>query len=137
MRNLKAIGIVAAGAVALTATLAASQNRGQGAGVPDVRALAVPVVRVLRIGDTIVQLDTRTGAILSLNGDAGARGSSANWRASVPGVSGSHSGVLDIQRTQETGSDGIFLVDLREGTTWVLRWRGNQNGSWARVQLTR
>ena len=45
--------------------------------------------------------------------------------------------MLEIQRTRETGIDGIFLVDVREGTTWLLRWRGNKNGAWFRVPDSR
>ena len=137
MANLKGIGILAAGAIALTATMAASQNRGSGAGVASSRALDIPACRIFEIGGTIVRLDTSTGAILSFHGNAGAQGSAANWRSSVPGVGDKTSGLLDIQRPQETGTGGIFLVDAVEGTTWVLRWRGNQNGAWARVQQSR
>ncbi len=133
MAKLTVIGFLAAGAVALTATVAANQSRGAGGAVQDVRALAVPASRVFEIDGTPVRLDTRTGAMYSLRGDAGARGTSAHWWLNVPALSDQTSGMLDIQRTRDTGMDGIFLVDVREGTTWLLRWRGNKNGAWFRV----
>ena len=137
MTKLKVIGVLAACAVALTATVAANQTRGAGGVVQDVRALTVPASRIFDIDGTPVRLDTRTGALYSLRGDAGARGTSANWWLNVPALSDQTSGMLDIQRTRVSGMDGIFLVDVREGTTWLLRWRGNKNGAWFRIPDSR
>lgn len=99
------------------------------------RTYELPSQRILTIGNHLVRLDTRTGAVHRLRGDATATSSGQDWSQRVPAVTGQHSGMLDIQQTRGGSADGTFLVDVAGQRTWLLRWRGNEDGIWQDVPV--
>jgi hypothetical protein len=103
------------------------------AGPPEARTFDLPVSQIMDLDGRVVRLDTRTGAMDLLRGDATFAGNSAYWVRRVPGVGDGTSGVLTVQ-TIESGEHSAFLVDALEGTTWILRWRGNENGQWSKLE---
>ena len=125
--NLKMIAIPAI--VALVALVAAAPL-----GPARVfRTLATPVTQIASYGEGVGLLDTRNGAISELRGDLDNSSSQLNWFLRVEGVEGT-SGHLEMQSPQWNHPDALFLVDVMTGETWILRDRGNNNGSWEVVR---
>lgn len=127
--NLKMIAIPAI--VALVALVAAAPLQ-----MPTVRVfrtLATPVSQIISYGDGVGLLDTRNGAISELRGSLDNPSSQLSWFLRVEGVEGT-SGHLETQSPQFNRPDALFLVDVVSGDTWILRDRGNNNGSWESVR---
>jgi hypothetical protein len=117
--------------VSVAVTAARSQSRG-GTGVQ--RTYDLPNARILSLDGTTVKVDTRTGAVFRLTGDASATGRANQWQQRVPPVTGSTSGMLDVFQLVEHKANGTFLHDVDGNRTWILTWRGNQNGQWREIQ---
>jgi len=115
--------------VCLTTLAAAPADRMS----PAFRAYAVPVSQVISYGTGVGLLGTRSGAIAELRGNLDNQSSQLSWFPRVEGVDGS-SGYLQIQSPQFNRPDASFLVDVVTGDTWILRNRGNNNGSWEPVR---
>ena len=125
--NLKMIAIPAI--VALVALVAAAPL-----GPARVfRTLATPVTQIVSYGEGVGLLDTRNGAISELRGDLDNSSSRLSWFLRVEGVEGT-SGHLEMQSPQWNRPDALFLVDVMTGETWILRDRGNNNGTWESVR---
>ncbi len=122
--NLKLIAIPAI--VALVALVAAAPVR-------VFRTLATPVTQVVSYGEGVGLLDTRNGSISELRGSLDNQSSQLSWFLRVEGVEGT-SGHLEMQSPQFNRPDALFLVDVMTGETWILRDRGNNNGSWEVVR---
>ena len=122
--NLKLIAIPAI--VALVALVAAAPVR-------VFRTLATPVTQVVSYGEGVGLLDTRNGSISELRGSLDNQSSQLSWFLRVEGVEGT-SGHLEMQSPQFNRPDAVFLVDVMSGETWILRDRGNNNGSWEAVR---
>ncbi|MHC5114512.1 MAG: hypothetical protein ACYTGP_08815 [Planctomycetota bacterium] len=125
MIRKRRLAILALGAFALPATVLAMQS-GTGEAFQIFRTHEQSAVQIYDIGGTPAKLDTATGAVFSLRGNAGTRGTGGYWWLNVPAVNTAGTGMFEIQRAD----DSVFLVDIQDGTTWLLRWRGNQNGAW-------
>jgi hypothetical protein len=52
-------------------------------------------------------------------------------------VTGSTSGMLDVVQLRPGQADGVFLVDVASDRSWILRWRGNEDGVWQQMNVTR
>ena len=108
---------------------------------PDLEPYTLPVTQIISFGQGVGRLDTSNGAIFSLAGDLDRPGSSGfTWMLRVPPVDRPHSGLLDIQRPTFNDPDAIFLVDIIEGHTWLLRLRRatsdhDATGVWVPVDL--
>lgn len=122
--NLKLIAIPAI--VALVALVAAAPVR-------VFRTLATPVTQVVSYGEGVGLLDTRNGSISELRGSLDNQSSQLSWFLRVEGVEGT-SGHLEMQSPHFNRPDALFLVDVMTGETWILRDRGNNNGSWEPVR---
>ncbi|NQY92398.1 MAG: hypothetical protein HRT46_12195 [Deltaproteobacteria bacterium] len=94
----------------------------------------IPSTKIMTIHSHIVKLNTRTGAIDMLRGAAGATGSGDQWTQRVPEVKGATSGMLDVQLVKTSGTETTFLVEVDGDRTWILKWRGNENGQWQEVR---
>jgi hypothetical protein len=123
-------GLLAAIVVAGALLLGAGQDS---ASSTTFQTYELPSFRIFRLGSEIGRLDTRTGAVSILQGPATARGSSNSWARRVRAVQGQTSGMLDVQILQEGSPDGVFLVDVVGNRTWLLSYRGNQNGEWRTI----
>ncbi len=99
------------------------------------RTLDIPVAQVIPYQQGVGLLDTVTGEIFELRGDLKNASSQLSWFARVPGLAGT-SGFLQVQSPRRfviDRPDPIFLVDAVTGATWILRDRGNHNGTWEAV----
>ena len=96
------------------------------------RTLDIPVAQVMSYQQGIGLLDSTTGAILELRGDLDNASSRLSWFPRVAGLTGT-SGFLQVQSPQFNRPDAVFLVDAVTGDTWILRDRGNHNGTWELV----
>lgn len=99
---------------------------------PAFRAYAVPVSQVISYRQGIGLLDTTTGTLFELRGDLDNPSSALSWFPRVEGIEGG-SGYLQVQSPRFIRPDAVFLVDVVTGDTWILRDRGNHNGSWEPV----
>ena len=93
------------------------------------RTLDIPVAQVMSYQQGVGLLNTTTGEIFELRGDLDNASSRLSWFSRVEGVEGT-SGFLQVQSPQFNRPDAVFLVDAVTGATWILRDRGNHNGSW-------
>lgn len=136
MRNIRTViltgALVAAGLFLLVTTSRANQS--VSASIQAVHDM--PATKVMRLGSHIVKLDTRTGSVHLLRGSGGARGSGDEWTLRVSAVKGATSGMLDVQRVSTDATETVFLVDIDGERTWILKWRGNENGEWQEVQTS-
>ncbi len=96
------------------------------------RTLDIPVAQVMSYQEGIGLLDTTTGEISELRGDLDNASTKLYWFPRVPGLAGT-SGFLQVQSPQFNRPDAVFLVDAVTGATWILRDRGNHNGTWEAV----
>jgi len=92
----------------------------------------LPRHRIFQLAESVVRLDTQTGEMCILLGGATAKQTTNQWSRRVPPVKGATSGMLDVQRLGGT-TDGIFLTDVNNSSTWLLTWRGNKNGEWRAI----
>lgn len=97
------------------------------------RTLATPVTQIVSYGEGVGLLDTRNGSISELRGSLDNPSSQLSWFLRVEGVEGT-SGHLEMQSPQWNRPDALFLVDVMTGETWILRDRGNNNGTWEPVR---
>ena len=93
------------------------------------RTLDMPVAQVMSYQEGVGLLNTMTGEIFELRGDLDNASSRLSWFPRVSGLAGT-SGFLQVQSPQFNRPDAVFLVDAVTGATWILRDRGNHNGSW-------
>ncbi|MHC5001719.1 MAG: hypothetical protein ACYTJ0_01210 [Planctomycetota bacterium] len=98
-----------------------------------VRPQYVPASQVISFDDTVGLLDTTTGAIYRLEGSLANPSAQMSWRLRIPPPREASSGVLEIQRATFNHPEATFLVDIVRGTTWILRRRGPERGTWERV----
>ncbi len=101
------------------------------------RTLDIPVVQVIPYQQGVGLLDTTTGEIFELRGDLYNASSRLSWFPRVAGFAGT-SGFLQVQSPPRHHGpidrpDPVFLVDAVTGATWILRDRGNHNGTWEAV----
>ncbi len=96
------------------------------------RTLDIPVVQVMSYQQGVGLLDTTTGEIFELRGDLDNASSRLSWFPRVAGLAGT-SGFLKVQSPQFNRPDAVFLIDAVTGATWILRERGNMNGTWEKV----
>ncbi len=96
------------------------------------RTLDMPVAQVMSYQEGVGLLNTTTGEIFELRGDLDNASSQLSWFPRVAGLDGT-SGFLQVQSPQFNRPDAVFLVDAVTGATWILRDRGNHNGSWEAV----
>ncbi|MHC5003348.1 MAG: hypothetical protein ACYTJ0_09505 [Planctomycetota bacterium] len=130
----RARGPIAFAAIVLVFLAAAGMaQRGPSADVS--RTYELPSQRILTIGSHIVRFDTQTGAIFRLRGEPTVTTSGQDWSQRVPAVTGPTSGMLDIVQMRGSSADGTFLVDVAGSRTWILRWRGNEDGIWQPVEV--
>ncbi len=95
----------------------------------------------------LARLNTRTGAVYRYRGDLSNTALQSTWEMRVPPVTEETSGVLEIQRialpktSASTGRTEVqtatFLVDIVNGTTWVLREMASTNARWQMVDIFR
>ncbi len=95
----------------------------------------------------LARLNTRTGAVYRYRGDLSNTVLQSTWEMRVPPVTEETSGVLEIQRialSKTSASKGgtevqtaTFLVDIVNGTTWVLREMASTNARWQMVDIFR
>jgi len=132
MMSKKRAAAFVLGALALPATVLAMQSGSAGEPVQIFRTHEQSATQISHIGGAPAKLNTATGAIHSLRGNAGARGTGGYWWLNVPPVNKAGTGMYEIQRAGDKGSgaESVFLVDVQSGATWLLRLRGNQNGAW-------
>jgi hypothetical protein len=122
--------ISALGLAAGTAFLGAGRNEQVTILQTGARNYIVPAAQIISFNDTVGRLDTTTGAVHQLSGDLRNPSVRNEWELRVPAVSGETSGFLEIQRATFNDPEAIFLVDIVTGKTWLLRRRGNDNGTW-------
>lgn len=97
----------------------------------------VPRVKIIQFDDSVARFDTKTGEIHRFNGDLNRPQVRGQWVSVVPGVESSTSGVLEIQRAEGVRAESaVFLVDVIEGDTWLLRHRGS-GAEWDRIEVHR
>lgn len=96
------------------------------------RTLDIPVAQVISYQEGVGLLNTTTGEIFELRGDLDNSSSRLSWFPRVAGLSGT-SGFLQVQSPRINRPNAIFLVDAVTGSTWILRDRGNHNGTWEAV----
>lgn len=129
--------VAAMAALGLAILLGARPAASQFLGITLSTERIVPRVQIIQFGDSVARLDTRTGEIHRFNGDLQRTNVRGQWVRHVSGVESSTSGVLEIQRAQGArADDGIFLVDVIEGDTWLLRRRGAA-AEWDRIDVLR
>ena len=89
----------------------------------------------------IARLDTATGAIYRFRGSVANPSVTNTWELRVPPVKEPQSGLLEIQNIVAETTDPprvtTFLVDIVNGTTWILRERASSNASWELVGIYR
>ncbi len=91
----------------------------------------------------IARLDTRTGAVYRFRGNIDVASVKNTWELRVPPVKEETSGLLEIQNflperpTTETIRPVTFLVDIVNGTTWILRETTSTNARWQVVDIYR
>lgn len=98
-----------------------------------------------RFDSDIARLDTRTGAVYRFRGDVDNASVRNTWELRVEPVKGETSGILEIQRIVLPARDRlssdvtptIFLVDVANGRTWILRHRASTNATWDPVDIFR
>ncbi len=93
----------------------------------------------------LARLNTRTGAVYRYRGELDNTALKSTWEMRVPPVTEETSGVLEIQRIAlpktdaRTGETDVqtatFLVDIVNGTTWVLREMASTNARWQLVNV--
>ena len=93
------------------------------------RTLDIPVAQVMSYQQGVGLLNTVTGEIFELRGVLDNASSRLSWFPRVAGLDGT-SGFLQVQSPHFNRPDAVFLVDAVTGATWILRDRGNHNGSW-------
>jgi hypothetical protein len=86
--------------------------------------------KIIELNGRVVRLDTATGEISRFKGDLSGGNARGTFREIARPVTGSTSGFLEVQQAGE----GIFLVDVVTGQTWILRVRDN-NSAWIEVSL--
>lgn len=133
VRNvLLAIAAVTTVAIVMGATRTHAQSGIQDRVIGD-RVLSR--VQIINLNDTIARVDTVTGSIHILNGDARSPSSRNQWRLYAPGV-GNTSGYLEIQQPRGVEAQGtMFLVDIVTGESWIFNRRGPGRASWDRVDV--
>lgn len=102
---------------------------------------------VPQFNSDLARLNTRTGAVYRYRGDLSNTALQSTWEMRVPPVTEETSGVLEIQRIalpKTNASKGgtevqtaTFLVDIVNGTTWVLREMASTNARWQMVDIFR
>lgn len=112
----------------------ATGRAGQSVSVSVAPVHDLPAVKVFAIDESVVKLDTRTGAVYLLRGSGGTTGSGDQWAQRVDAVEGTTSGMLDVQQVATNTTASTFLVDCDGERTWILKWRGNANGEWQEVR---
>ncbi|MCP3902711.1 MAG: hypothetical protein GY715_03665 [Planctomycetes bacterium] len=132
MLRHRRIAVLALAALALPATVLAMQSGSAGEPIQIFRTHEQSVVQIYSVGGTAVKLNTATGAVHSLRGNTGSSGTSY-WWLNVPPVNTAGTGMFEIQRATDSGTETVFLVDVQNGSTWLLRLRGNQNGAWQAI----
>lgn len=75
--------------------------------------------RVFEFDDEILRFDSATGETFVFVGTVSGASATGTWRLRVRAVREPTSGFLELQRA----GDGIFLIDVVTGDTWVLRQR--------------
>ena len=100
-----------------------------------VRTVELPDVQVMAVGDLVIRVDSRTGAVATLQGNPTNRAVPNSWKERVPGVTEPNSGLLQLRPLQYAGTELFMLVDLRDGTTWRLASLGNFIGAWELVEI--
>ena len=103
----------------------------------DGAAYILPAVQVISWDRTVGMLDTRTGAVYRLLGNVDKTRVKNTWKQRVAPVTGSHSGMLEIQRSTFNEIRTTFLVDVVEGHTWILKRTASTNRRWQRVDVLR
>ena len=98
-----------------------------------------------KFDSNIARFDSSTGAVYRFRGDIDNPGVRNTWELRVPAVSGSTSGLLEIQRislpnaahSQDSSQSRLatFLVDVVTGRTWILRHRASSNATWDPVDV--
>lgn len=90
----------------------------------------------LKFDSDIARLDTRTGAIYRFRGDVDNPSVRNTWELRVAPVKEKTSGILEIQQPGfDRRPDTVFLVDVVNGDTWILRRRASTNASWDKVDI--
>ena len=91
----------------------------------------------------IARFDTRTGAIYRFRGNVDIASVQNTWEIRVPPVKEETSGLLEIQNilldrpTTEIVPPVTFLVDIVNGTTWILRETAATNARWQVIDIYR
>ena len=93
----------------------------------------------------LARLNTRTGAVYRFRGNLANTALTSTWEMRVPPVTEGTSGVLEIQRialpskNDRTGvvdvDTATFLIDIVNGTTWILRDMASTNAKWQMVEV--
>ena len=96
------------------------------------RTLDIPVAQVMPYQQGVGLLNTVTGEIFELRGDLDNASSRLSWFPRVAGLDGT-SGFLQVQSPHFNRQNAGVLVDAVTGATWILRDRGNHNGTWEPV----
>ncbi len=101
----------------------------------------------VNLDSNIARLDTRNGAIYRFRGNTDNPSVRNTWEMRVPPVTDETSGLLEIQtivpakRTNvhdPTERDpAVFLVDIVNGSTWILRRDASTNARWDAVEIFR
>jgi len=99
-----------------------------------------PAVEIISFGESakaVGRFDTSTGEIRSFTGDPDYTGAHGVWASEVKGVAsaGNPAGTFRLQHP--FSSQGLFLVNVQTGETWVLREPREHSWYWDPVPLGR
>lgn len=113
---LWALPIIAFGAIVMMAA-----EREYREGIEDRITAAIELFPLGDDPDGVARLDTSTGEIWMLNSTLHNASVAGEWNYAVAGVGHKDTGSFRVQRAKRT----IFLVDVTNGDTWLLRQRGS------------
>lgn len=119
---LIALTTLAIGAFGTMAIMGGADDRGRELTIEDRLLPAYEIIRFGELPNGVGRLDTATGEIWRFHGDLRKPNVRSQWvkTGGVPGVTKRPVGTLQLQEA----AGALFLVDLLNGDTWILKDRG-------------
>lgn len=117
-----AMACLALGATGTLAIMGGADDRGHELTIEDRLLPAYEIIRFGEVPNGVGRLDTSTGEIWRFHGDLRKSNVRSQWvkAGGVPGVTKRPVGTLQLQEA----AGALFLVDLLNGDTWILKDRG-------------
>lgn len=94
-----------------------------------------PPAQLIELSSGIARIDLRTGAVYRIEGDVANPAVAPTWKRRVPGVVDSSERILNVDIVPVDGVPRAFLTQLRDGRSWVLRWKDERSGLWQPITV--